>query len=113
MPVSKKRVVWIEMGQTSPPEVLLEIDQKLAISLFFMEAMMQNNALGGRIFIGMTGMKGGESFCFQEYLHIGEARFLGENAKRFIDSITAASPADSLFPGRRNCIIHKKWSPCF
>jgi hypothetical protein len=61
------------------------------------EQMTPKDVLSGRLFDGKTVGKGGECFCFREFIHIGQARPSGENAQRLTATFTAISAEKTVF----------------
>lgn len=62
--------------------------------------MTPEDVLSGKLFDDKTVGKGGECFCFREFIHIGQARPSGENAQLLTGNLTAISAEKIVFSGQ-------------
>jgi Fe-S oxidoreductase len=60
------------------------------------------NIFQGRIFEGLTVIKGGEYFCNIGYLHIGQERPIREGAQKLVDNL-AATGAEEIVCFHEDC----------
>jgi Fe-S oxidoreductase len=88
---------FMDAGAAVPSAVIKGDPSKPALSLCVMEKRLPKDAIGGRMFEGMTLAKGGDYFCYLGYVHIGMETPLKENAKKFVDSIKSLQNQEVVF----------------
>ena len=97
LPIPEKTKKFMDSGTTVPSERIQGDKTKPALSLCAMEWALPDDAAGGRMFEGMTVVKGGEYFCYLGYVHIGMDSPLEKNAQRFIDKLAAVGSEEIVF----------------
>ena len=97
LPIPEKTKKFMDSGTTVPSERIQGDKTKPALSLCAMEWALPDDAAGGRMFEGMTVVKGGEYFCYLGYVHIGMDNPLEKNAQRFIDKLAAVGSKEIVF----------------
>jgi Fe-S oxidoreductase len=97
LPIPEKTKKFMDSGTTVPSERIQGDKTKPALSLCAMEWALPDDAAGGRMFEGMTVVKGGEYFCYLGYVHIGMDSPLEKNAQRFIDKLAAVGSKEIVF----------------
>jgi Fe-S oxidoreductase len=75
------------MASTLPNQVVKGQPGKPVLSLCVMEVSLPPDAIGGKMFDGLTIAKGGDYFCYVGYVHGGLETPIAENAQKFIDNI--------------------------
>jgi Cysteine-rich domain len=93
LPILPRAPAMFEMSRASPSSVVRGDPDKPAISLCVMEPLSAK-IFQGRIFEGLTVIKGGEYFCNIGYLHIGQEGPIREGAERFVDNLAATGAGE-------------------
>ncbi len=101
LPILPKAPAMFEMAASAPSSVVPGEPGRPAISLCMMEPL-STNIFQGRIFEGLTVIKGGDYFCNIGYLHIGQERPIREGAQRFVDNL-AATGAEEIVCFHEDC----------
>jgi hypothetical protein len=101
LPILPKAPAMFEMAAAAPSSVVKGEAGRPAISLCMMEPL-STEIFQGRIFQGLTVIRGGEYFCKIGYLHIGQERPIREGAQRFVDNL-AATGAEGIVCFHEDC----------
>lgn len=97
LPIPPKMREFMDAGRRVPSSCTQGDPSRPALSLCVMERPLPPDALGGRMFEGMTTAAGGDYFCYLGYVHIGMESPLGENARRFVESIRSLGSREVVF----------------
>ncbi|RJR25545.1 MAG: (Fe-S)-binding protein [Desulfobacteraceae bacterium] len=97
LPIPPKMRQFMDAGATVPSSLIKGDPSRPALSLCVMERPLPRDAVGGKMFDGMTIAKGGDYFCYLGYVHIGMETPLKENAQKFIDSIKSLQNPEVVF----------------
>lgn len=88
LPIQPRAPAIFEMSAASPGSVVPGDPDRPAISLCVMEPL-STHIFQGRLFDGLTVIKGGPYFCRIGYLHIGQERPIREAAQEVVDHLAA------------------------
>jgi Fe-S oxidoreductase len=84
-PISRKDADGMDLALQIPSQVIAGDPAKPALSLCVMERQIPEGALEGRLFEGLTVVKGGDYFCLIGYVHVGKETPVRKGAQKFID----------------------------
>lgn len=101
LPILPKAPAMFEMSAASPSSVIRGEPGRPTISLCVMEPL-STEIFQGRIFEGLTVIKGGAYFCNIGYLHIGQEKPIREGAQRLVDNL-AATGAEEIICFHEDC----------
>lgn len=97
LPIPEKMRKFMDAGATMPTTLIRGDEHKPALSLCVMDPALPPDAVGGRMFEGMTVAKGGDYFCYLGYVHIGMDSPLEAHAQEFIDRLAAIGSREIVF----------------
>jgi ferredoxin len=97
LPIPEKMRKFMDAGVTVPSALTKGDFSKPALSLCVMEPFLPGDAIGGRMFEGMTVAKGGDYFCYLGYVHIGTDSPLEANARHFVDALASIGAKEVVF----------------
>lgn len=97
LPIPEKTRKFMDAGGTMPSQLIKGDPSRPALSLCVMDPALPPEAVGGRMFDGMTLAKGGDYFCYLGYVHIGMDSPLKEHAKEFIDRLSGIGSREIVF----------------
>ncbi|MFH0788621.1 MAG: (Fe-S)-binding protein [Pseudomonadota bacterium] len=86
-PVPLKGADRMDLAFQIPSEVMPGDPDKPVLSLCVMERQIPEGALEGRLFEGLTVVKGGDYFCLIGYVHVGQESPIEKGARKFIDQL--------------------------
>ena len=96
--VPEEKVALIERTLTSVPNEIIEGDpDKPALNLCVMEHAYPSNMTEGRLFDGLTQVKGGSYFSRIVYLHTGMESRVREHAQSYIDNLADLNKQEIIF----------------
>ncbi len=96
--VPKEKVALIERTLNSVPNEIIEGDpDKPALNLCVMEHAYPSNMTEGRLFDGLTQVKGGSYFSRIVYLHTGMESRVREHAQSYIDNLADLNKQEIIF----------------
>ncbi len=97
LPIPEKMRKFMDAGADVPTALIRGDDSTPVLSLCVMDPALPPDAVGGRMFDGMTIAKGGEYFCYLGYVHIGMDSPLKAHAQTFIDRLAAIGSSEIVF----------------
>ncbi len=97
LPIPEKMRKFMDAGATMPTALVRGDENKPALSLCVMDPALPPDAVGGRMFEGMTVAKGGDYFCYLGYVHIGMDSPLKAHAREFIGRLAAIGSREIVF----------------
>jgi Fe-S oxidoreductase len=86
-PVPKKDADLMNLAFEVPSEVIPGDPAKPVLSLCVMERQIPEGAIDGRLFEGLTLVKGGDYFCLLGYAHVAKESPIEKGARKFIDKL--------------------------
>jgi hypothetical protein len=94
----KEKVEFIECTLTSVPNEIREGNPNTpALNLCVMEHAYPSNMTEGRLFAGLTRVKGGDYFSRIVYLHTGMESRVREHTQNYIDNLSQLKKSEIIF----------------
>jgi len=107
-PISEADAAMYDLAFQISSEVIPGDDDKPALSLCVMESQIPEGALDGRLFEGMTIVKGGDYFCLIGYVHGGMESPIERHAQAFIDAIARLGKEVIFLHDDCYAMVHEK-----
>lgn len=96
--VPREKVEFIERTLASVPNEIIEGDpDRPALNLCVMEHAFPPHMTDGRLFDGLTTVKGGDYFSRIVYLHTGGESMVRKHAQRYVDNLACLNRREIIF----------------